>query len=245
VTKLQFQNIEVAILMDCTGSMSSYIDAAKSCVLNIVKQVQEGVAADNPELSGSQLENFVKMGFVAYRDWDTSGEIYDAPGDVQSFDFTTDIAGLKAFISTLEASGGGDGPEDVAGGLRKVASLSWSPSSAKVVFILADAPCHGSNYHESHDNHPHGDPKGSVPEQQILSLTSELGVRFYFVNISRANTDHMVGVWNEYLTSKGVRAIDSIELDHSGGDFVDANSFTSQISSAILADYTSPIKRPG
>ena len=109
-------------------------------------------------------------------------------------------------------------------------------------------PIHGSNYHvthESRDDHPHGNPKGSVPEQQILSLASEIGVRFYFVNISRANTDQMVGVWNEQLTSKGVRAIDSIEPDHSGGDFVDADSFTSQISSAMLADYTSPMKRPG
>jgi hypothetical protein len=234
------QNIEVAMMMDCTGSMSSYINAAKDCVLRIVQQVQDGVTADNPTLKGPELENFVKMGFVAYRDWDSSGKTYDSPGDVQTFDLSSNITGLKSFISTLTASGGGDGPEDVAGGLRRLAGLSWSPCSAKIVFILADAPCHGTQYHGTSDNHPRGDPKGSVPEEQIFGLAAE-GVRFFFVNINHSETDKMLSIWNHHLTSKGIRPIEAIEMNHTGANFLE--SFATQISKAILADYTSPAKQ--
>jgi hypothetical protein len=51
----------------------------------------------------------------------------------------------------------------------------------------------------------------------------------------------MVGVWNDFLTAHGARTIDCIELDHAGGNFLD--NFAAQISSAILADYSSPVKR--
>jgi hypothetical protein len=110
------------------------------------------------------------------------------------------------------------------------------------VFILADAPCHGKQYHDGGgDSHPGGDPKGSIPEEQICSLAADQGVRFFFVNINHSQTDTMLRVWNNHLTSRGVRPIEAIEMGHSGGNFLD--SFATQISKAILADFTSPAKQ--
>ena len=50
---------------------------------------------------------------------------------------------------------------DIFGGLEKVSSLTWINRS-KVLFHIADAPCHGARFHAANvgDDHPSGDPKG-------------------------------------------------------------------------------------
>jgi hypothetical protein len=146
------QSIEVAFLFDATKSMGPYIHAAKERVMNIANDVKRGVAAANPKISAKDLESFVKFAFVGYRDWNASGTVYDAPGQVESFDLSSDIKSLKLFIEQVKPHGGGDLAEDVAGGLRAIESLKWSPASAKCVFMLADAPCHGKQYHSLEDS---------------------------------------------------------------------------------------------
>merc|ERR1712137_360049 len=65
----------------------------------------------------------------------------------------------------ISAGGGGDAPEDVVGGLRHVVDRDWV-ASTRVVIHIADAPCHGSVYHDGlGDNYPNGDPSGESPEK--------------------------------------------------------------------------------
>lgn len=74
---------------------------------------------------------------------------------------------MKAFINIVTAFGGGDGPEDVTGGLDECLKLSWAANSTKQVFHIFDAPCHGKEYHSMHDNYPGGCPKGLKIENLI------------------------------------------------------------------------------
>lgn len=56
---------------------------------------------------------------------------------------------VKSHVGRLVACGGKDIAEDVLGGLEAVAQLGWGPpSSRKVVVHFADAPCHGSKFHD-------------------------------------------------------------------------------------------------
>jgi hypothetical protein len=64
----------------------------------------------------------------------------------------------------LRAYGGDDGPEDVAGGFEKALEQNWT-SKTKYAVLIADAPCHGSKYHDDQDDYPDGDPKGRQVEQ--------------------------------------------------------------------------------
>jgi len=146
------QPIEVAFLFDATKSMGPYILAAKERVMKIANDVKQGVAAANRRISSKDLDEYVKFAFVGYRDWNASGKVYDAPGHVETFNLSSDIKSLRAFIEQVKPHGGGDLAEDVAGGLRAIESLKWSPDSAKCVFMLADAPCHGSQYHSLKDS---------------------------------------------------------------------------------------------
>jgi hypothetical protein len=87
--------LDLCLLLDCTGSMSSWIQRSK----DTLKEIIDNVRADNPDLE-------VRVCFVGYRD------IQDKPR-FSIHEFTTDLENIKKYISGVTANGGGDFPEDV------------------------------------------------------------------------------------------------------------------------------------
>ena len=69
---------------------------------------------------------------------------------------------------------GQDFPEDVAGGLHLATGLDWR-SSIRLCILIADAPCHGREYHGGiGDNYPGGCPKGKDPTKLLYQLQVRL-----------------------------------------------------------------------
>ena len=64
-------------------------------------------------------------------------------------------------MDTMQASGGGDGPEAVTAALAEALQLPWRPKATKIVVLIADAPPHGLE--ASGDGFPNGDPFGRDP----------------------------------------------------------------------------------
>lgn len=58
---------------------------------------------------------------------------------------------------------------DIAGGLKRATELSWR-SPVRLCILFADAPCHGSIYHDFHDAYPKGCPEGVDPARMICNL---------------------------------------------------------------------------
>lgn len=62
----------------------------------------------------------------------------------KTFPFTSDVPAVQQHLSTLYASGGGDGPEAVSAALGAALNeVEWRPAAAKMVVLVADAPAHG------------------------------------------------------------------------------------------------------
>ena len=135
--------LELGLLLDCTSSMHSWIERAKTTL----KQIVTDVASSCDGLK-------IRICFVGYRDH----------CDRERFaihQFTDDVDEIKKYISSVQAVGGGDFPEDVVGGLRKCLDQNWSANSSKQVFHIFDAPCHGKEYHDGGwDSYPNGCPNG-------------------------------------------------------------------------------------
>jgi len=76
------------------------------------------------------------------------------------------MADLQNFIARSKAMGGGDGAEDVAGGLKKALSLTWK-GDTRIIIHIADAPAHGAEYSGGRsDNWPGPqDPDRMLPPQ--------------------------------------------------------------------------------
>ncbi|MBL8917292.1 MAG: VWA domain-containing protein [Myxococcaceae bacterium] len=118
--------LDIAVVIDTTGSMSDEIKWLKA----EVAALSADVATTHP---GAQQ----RWALVHYRD---DGDQYVVRHD----DFTANLSDYRSSLSPLAAGGGGDFPEAPERALAQAAQLSWSsaPSTAKLVFWIADAPPH-------------------------------------------------------------------------------------------------------
>jgi hypothetical protein len=119
--------VEVAFVLDTTGSMGPLIESAKRKIWSIATTIVD----TNPDAD-------IRMGLVAYRD---IGDDYVT----KTFDLTTDIQDLYANLLEFKARGGGDWPESVNEALdAAVNKLQWSKDDAtrRIVFLVGDAPPH-------------------------------------------------------------------------------------------------------
>jgi hypothetical protein len=119
-------NIDIAFVVDATGSMGDEMQYLKAELLDIIDDVE----GSNPGLS-------CRTSSVFYRDWNDE---YVTRGS----GFTTDISTTLSFIKDQEANNGGDYEEAVEEGLgQAIDSLHWSDNArARILFLLLDAPPH-------------------------------------------------------------------------------------------------------
>lgn len=119
--------VEVAFVLDTTGSMGGLIEGAKRKIWSIATTI----ADSNPDAD-------IRMGLVAYRD---IGDEYVT----KTFGLTTDIQDLYANLLELKARGGGDWPESVNEALDvAVNKLQWTADGdvRRIIFLVGDAPPH-------------------------------------------------------------------------------------------------------
>lgn len=125
---LQKRVLDLAFVVDATGSMGDEISYLQSELLDVLKKTER------------QLKNTtVRYGSVFYRD---QGDEYVT----RKFDFSDKAEDLVEFIKKQNAGGGGDTPEAVVEALKvSVDELKWSTeNSTKIMFLILDAPPHHS-----------------------------------------------------------------------------------------------------
>lgn len=121
------QIVEVAFILDTTGSMADLIDGAKKKIWSIANTIID----TNPDAT-------IRMALIAYRD---RGDEYV----LKTYPLSTDVQSLYAKLIKLEADGGGDQPESVNEALDKgIRSLQWDQGAnvRRIVFLVGDAPPH-------------------------------------------------------------------------------------------------------
>jgi uncharacterized protein YegL len=149
--------IEVAFVLDTTGSMGGLIQAAKEKIWSIASTMASAQPA--PE---------IRIGLVAYRD---RQDAYVT----RVVDLSTDLDSTYATLMDFHAEGGGDGPESVNQALSDaVNGLSWSqdPQTYRVIFLVGDAP-------------PHMDYRDDVKWPQTLETARARGIRVNAIQCGR------------------------------------------------------------
>jgi len=119
--------LDLAFIMDTTGSMSSYIETARKNIRRVVD-----------EISQSQRQS-IRFALVEYRDHPPEDRTYV----VRKHDFTSSVSTMKSWLDASRATGGGDTPEAVADALYEATTLSWRQSAVKIAVLISDAPPHG------------------------------------------------------------------------------------------------------
>ena len=117
--------LDVAILIDTTGSMGDEIRYLQAELLNISTALAELV----PTLSQ-------RWAFVAYRD-------YQDNYVTRKSELVDDVAAFRAQFAGLSAGGGGDYEEAPERGFADLDTLQWRDGAvARVAFWVGDAPHH-------------------------------------------------------------------------------------------------------
>jgi hypothetical protein len=117
--------LDVAFIIDTTGSMADEIDRLRQTLEAIHYQVTQ--MTPRPD---------VRFAMVLYRD---RGDEYIT----RVTPFTGDIQHFAGQLKSVAAAGGGDYAEDIHEALRVTTSdLDWRTGAAKLAFLLGDAPPH-------------------------------------------------------------------------------------------------------
>ncbi len=123
---LQASGLDVAIVIDTTGSMQRTIDQSRDALEEIVAMLS-GIA---PKF---------RIGLVHYRDMGDMG------GGARMLEaLTPNVKKVKARLAKMRAGGGGDIPERVEKGLEIALGreMRWKRSANKVIILIGDAPPH-------------------------------------------------------------------------------------------------------
>ncbi|MFN3691969.1 MAG: vWA domain-containing protein [Fervidobacterium sp.] len=130
--------IDIAIILDITGSMGSAITGVKNSIVEFAN-----------ELLDSGLD--IKLAVVPF------GDYVNPPSDCISdlnpplLDLSSPLD-VKSYVENkLYASGGGDWPENPYDAIMSAATvLTWRPGSQRSIILITDAPAHylgdGSEY---------------------------------------------------------------------------------------------------
>ncbi|KAF0450817.1 kinase-like protein [Gigaspora margarita] len=174
-------NVDLCFVLDCTTSMISHIEAAKEHILEVANYINS---------HNSNIKFWI--GFCGYRD-------YCEKGRLQIFDFNNSLEKFKTYIKTkVVASGGGDEPEDVLGGLNAaITQMTWS-NTTRVLIHIGDAPPHGRRYYTfGYDYYPEGDPTGLTAESVLEEMQSK-NILYHFGKINNT-TNLMLEVFRKII----------------------------------------------
>ncbi|HLK10004.1 MAG TPA: vWA domain-containing protein [Candidatus Binatia bacterium] len=126
--------LDVALVVDATGSMQNVIDDLKHHLDDLADTLQ-------------RLVPTARIGAVAYRDRD-DGDVATAPRRSEDFlvkwsDLTFNAKKVRTFLDGIVAEGGGDWPEAVKDGLDcAMHKLKWRADAKKVIVLVGGSPPH-------------------------------------------------------------------------------------------------------
>jgi Mg-chelatase subunit ChlD len=116
--------LDLLFILDTTGSMGEEIQRLKTTI-ELIKL----------NLASLSSKPRVRFGMVLYKD---RGDEYVT----EVVPFTDNLQEFQSALDEVEASGGGDTPEDLQSALEQAMRLSWSRGGVRLGFIITDAPPH-------------------------------------------------------------------------------------------------------
>ena len=168
--------LDVAFVLDTTGSMADEIAVVKTKIADIARGLQAG-----------QPRPDVRFALVCFRD---RGDDYVT----QTFGFTRNVQTLQRLLNKIDASGGGDTPESVNEALHvAVNDLAWDEAAgvSRQIFLIGDAG-------------PHMDYGQDYDYAQVAKRAGNRGIAIDSISCSGMD-GFGVGVWQQVASATNGR----------------------------------------
>ncbi|CAN0064743.1 unnamed protein product [Scytosiphon promiscuus] len=183
--------IDLVFMCDVTGGMANcgYLDEVKERIAEVASSTRTIL---------EERAGLLRVGMVAYRDlWSGEEQMLEIE------DLTPRVGRVMSRVRRLVPTGGLDVAEDVLGGLQAVEKLSWDEYNKKVLVHFADAPCHGSKYHNLlpdgdllYDMKKYHEKCGRKSLQMAIECLAKQKVKYIFVKMNDS-TDKMISKFKE------------------------------------------------
>jgi Mg-chelatase subunit ChlD len=162
--------LDLAFVIDTTGSMGGLIDAAKRQMIDMIERLSRAAHVH------------MQLGVVEYRDHPPQDRmVYRVHG------LTENLSKARKTINSLRANGGGDEPEAVLDGiLAACRELAWRKGARRIAVLVGDAPPHGAG--SRGDSFPRGCPCGETIES-VTAAAEDSGVTLYALGLTPAVVD--------------------------------------------------------
>ena len=159
--------LDMVIAFDTTGSMSTYINAVKTHVKELVPKL----FSSNPDL---------RIGIVAFGDYYDMESKKNFGNAYQVLGLTNDENEIIKFINEAQNTSGGDGDEFYELVIKKITEeTTWRQGSTKAVLLIADAAPHEVGY--SYRNIVRN---AQIDWREEAKKASELGIKFDTMTIN-------------------------------------------------------------
>ena len=166
----QINHLDLAFVVDTTGSMSSLLAAAQTQMITMIAELASAASVD------------MRLGVVEYRDHPPQDPLI-----ARTHPLTGDLRQAQATIHGLGAEGGGDGPEAVLDGvLAACRELAWRPHARRIAVLVGDAPPHGVGARG--DGFPRGCPCGETIDS-VTAAAEQARVTLYALGLTAAVAD--------------------------------------------------------
>ncbi len=155
MNKRELNQVDICFVIDTTGSMGSFINTAKSQLL------------DTLELLSTDSNINLQVGLVEYRDHPPQENSFIT----RIYELTDNFPQMQKQINKLNPDGGGDTAEAVYRGVIDACQeMQWRKHSSRFIMLVGDAPPHGfakwwreltgNRVRDSHDAWSQGCPSG-------------------------------------------------------------------------------------
>ncbi len=142
-------NVDIAMCIDATGSMNSLLNTVKENALRFYSDLTEAMSE-----KGKHIDE-LRVRVIAFRDYLADGEnamlatdFYSLPKEANEF---------KRLVNSIDASGGGDAPEDGLEALAYAIKSKWTNEGTKrrhIIILWSDEGTHELGFGAKAANYP-------------------------------------------------------------------------------------------
>lgn len=171
-TRDEIRALDLAFVLDTTGSMGPLLQAAREHMTALLSQLSS--------------EANLRVGFVEYRDHPPQDKLL-----TRIHPFSSDLKQAQKVVAKFKADGGGDGPEAVFDGVVEATQMPWRAHARRIAVLIGDAPPHGVG--ASGDSFRGGCPCGETPDS-VSARCEEARVTLYALGLLPGLEKHFGGL---------------------------------------------------
>ena len=145
-------NVDIVMCIDATGSMSPIIDEVKGNALSFYQRFVDSMEENDKEVAQLRIKVIVFRDYGCDDEPMVESQFYTLPDQNDEF---------RSFVSSIEAKGGGDGPENALEAIALALKSDWTTGGSKrrhAILVFSDAPALRLGERSGSSSYPSGLP---------------------------------------------------------------------------------------